>query len=342
MRPKFSGGIDAGALKRSAHKADSLISDDDPVAWEPGWLDSFRRWGANLSAGETVLLVFSECPSILGNSRSCDRIFNIANEAKLTSGVYIVGRAVTSNGWKYGAANDFQTSCQTIVSDSDVCPLPAVILGRKPGYMVYYRAGLLDDVDSSIEIDLDTVESTLDAGTLLNALDVFASEQLNSQEMRRQIWDDASKFIPRERAESIVQENVLVALRVMFTGYTTLAETNIPIGRTDLFMISKNEKDPARGLLELKVLRSFSSTGSKIHESVLKQHLMGGRIQARTYGSQLGACIRLLCSYDLRKDKKEELLDGIRSECGTDGVTFKNYPVQNSSSNVRDALDPVM
>ncbi|GAB5098520.1 hypothetical protein YK56LOC_42370 [Caballeronia sp. HLA56] len=208
--------------------------------------------------------------------------------------------------------------------------------------MVYYRAGLLDDVDSSIEIDLDTVESTLDAGTLLNALDVFASEQLNSQEMRRQIWDDASKFIPRERAESIVQENVLVALRVMFTGYTTLAETNIPIGRTDLFMISKNEKDPARGLLELKVLRSFSSTGSKIHESVLKQHLMGGRIQARTYGSQLGACIRLLCSYDLRKDKKEELLDGIRSECGTDGVTFKNYPVQNSSSNVRDALDPVM
>lgn len=341
MKPKFGGGIDAEALKRSANKIDSLISDDDPVAWEPGWLNSFRRWGANLSDGETILFIFAEHPSILGNSRSCSPIFNIANEAKLVNGVYIVGRAVTSNGWQYGGVGDFQKTCQEIASDSDLCPLPAVILGRKPGCMVYYRAGLLDEIDSSIEIDLNKVESTLNEGTLLGALDVFAAEQLNSQEMRRQLWDDASKFIPKERAESIVQESVLIALRVMFTGYTTLAETNIPIGRTDLFMIGKNEKDPARGLLELKVLRSFSSTGSKINESVLKQHLMGGRIQARTYGSQLGACIRLLCSYDLRKDKKEELLDGIGSECGTDGVTFKNYPVQNSSSNVRDALDTV-
>ncbi|WP_175676501.1 hypothetical protein [Burkholderia ambifaria] len=342
MKPKFTGGIDAEALKRSANKADSLISDDDPVAWEPGWLDSFRRWGANLSDGETILLIFAEYPSILGNSRSCGPIFNIANEAKLVGGVYIVGRAVTSNGWQYGAVGDFQKACHAIATDSDLCPLPAVILGRKSGCMMYYRAGLLGEGDSSIEISLNKMESTLNHGTLSSALDVFAAEQLNSQEMRRQLWDDASKFIPKERAESIVQESVLIALRVMFAGYTTLAETNIPIGRTDLFMISKDEKDPARGLLELKVLRGFSSTGSKIAESVLKQHLMGGRIQARTYGNQLGACIRLLCSYDLRKDKKEELLNGIERDCEADGVTFKNYPVQNSSSNVRDALDPVL
>ena len=102
-------------------------------------------------------------------------------------------------------------------------------------------------------------------------------------------------------------------------------------------MISRVSTCPDRAVIELKVVRGLTSAGMNVSAANESARILGGRTQVASYAKDFGAAIRLLCAYDLRRTKDPSIFDPINKVCVAESVTFKNYPILNSSAAARAA-----
>ena len=118
-------------------------------------------------------------------------------------------------------------------------------------------------------------------------------------------WQDAGQCIPKRIAEKVVQWNVRVGLVGALIGCEVRLEQTQAAGRTDLEI---EEYDPLdrntivrHGILELKVLRSFTSGGNSVSLAETEQSLKDGILQAFTYREGRQFAWSALCCFDMRK-----------------------------------------
>jgi hypothetical protein len=321
------GGASCSALDKTTATEVLQEANEGQPLWDPKWVEPLARWEKTVSNSH-LIIVFCESPSIVGQEAGAMTVFDFANEPAPLPGVYLVGQTVSSNAWYLSnTGTDFQQDCSRIVSLKLDNP-SAMILGRRPGHVLLWVDGI---VNPRIQIPIPLPGlGLLQESDLLDLLNRFEA-YCWTDDFRKNIWEEAEKWIPKEQAEKIVQSDLHHWLRAWFRDFTTLAETNAAIGRADFFMISRVLTSPERAVLELKVVRGLTSTGSIVTAIAEQKRILGGRTQAKSYAKDFGAAIRLLCAYDLRKDKDPSFFVPIESECKKDKVTFMAYKILNSA-----------
>ena len=118
------------------------------------------------------------------------------------------------------------------------------------------------------------------------------------------LWRDSAQSQVRQNAEALVQAQIKAGLATRFPFCTIRHEQPQPSGRTDLEI---EQPDPRRrgsvtrfGILELKVLRSFGSTGIAVSATQNQEWIRGGVQQAAAYRNEKHAKWSALCCFDMR------------------------------------------
>ena len=335
MNPNdFIGGAKRAELTKIAGSGTIQDTDDEATLWDPSWVQAFTRWESQLGTGH-LILVSCDTPSLMGTEQSATKIFDFADEQTAKSGIYYVGRTATSHAWRLDdSGSDFQADCARL-SSLKINNTNLMIVGRKVGQILFY-IGDIDEPRARIVVPLRE-PSGLSEARLLEVLSEFEQECW-SVDFRKKIWVTAQNWIPVERAEWTVQQDLLLWFRATFRTYSVLPEVDLPIGRADLTFIPKEPSVSERAVVELKVVRAFSSTGDAVSVTSEVTRILGGRLQAAAYAITLGAAIRILCAFDLRKDKVLESFAPIAEACKNESVTFRSYAVLNASSAVQAAL----
>ena len=160
------------------------------------------------------------------------------------------------------------------------------------------------------------------------------------------VWKPGSahRYIPGPRPEKSIQSDLEVALNFWFRGVVRAAgEDTTNIGRIDVRLLKKeaNGRLAYWVILELKVIKSFTHSSSKVFDSTNVEAIVKGVKQAGSYRANRMAEEGMLEIYDLRQDKSEDL-----TARGAVSAALKRYspppkvdvwPMYGSADDARDA-----
>lgn len=194
---------------------------------------------------------------------------------------------------------------------------------------------------------VDLSDMTVNAASIDEALDgLYSLIRSPDQSTERPLWHVARKWQPVKEAEKAVQHEVTRALAGRFGRFLDVrSEQPSSIGRTDLELIQFRGlpfgQNIRHALIELKVLRSFGSTGKEVSDRLIRRHISQGVRQASSYGDASNSKIRMLCCYDMRKADNSETLKDFEQPAKERNVLLRRYFLHNSSETLRQALDEV-
>jgi hypothetical protein len=157
------------------------------------------------------------------------------------------------------------------------------------------------------------------------------------------LWEDSSKCHPVEQAEKEIQSILQVALAHALGSVQVKYEGTGGYGRYDLLLQEQDPVEPSKfssvAILELKVVKAFTSTGKKYADSANQTAVLKGLIQAFAYREEHGSGISALCCYDMRPnpDLHEHAANGCKRASDL-GVKLWAWPLRNSAEAARIAL----
>ena len=224
------------------------------------------------------------------------------------------------------------------------CPMVAVYRNAKE--MVTRRFGIEESARSDAIRDH---EPTATLQELMEALRHYhRSRVVTPTGCPDGVWkpDCADKYIPGPRPEKSIQVDLQVALNFWFRGVIWAeGEDNTNIGRIDVRLLKKGTNGGLAYwiILELKVIKSFTNTASKVGDSTNVDAIVKGVKQAGSYRANRDAEEGMLEVYDLRRDKSEDLR--CREEVSETQATYSPapridvWPVYGSAEDARDARE---
>lgn len=127
------------------------------------------------------------------------------------------------------------------------------------------------------------------------------------------LWSDPANYVPSTETERLLQWCVAQEMRAHFRPILAEREQVTAVGRIDICLTDPTATDPAvrhPAVLELKALRSKSSTGSSVSERANLAAVAGGMRQAKSYRVKKNALLGVLACFDLRKTKTDLLSNG--------------------------------
>ena len=154
--------------------------------------------------------------------------------------------------------------------------VPAIIFDPRvtEPLLRHYPSGL-DDPNDFNSISLGPAQVTLEC--VCNTIDRTYLEKMktpDAQPRTGKLWKNGSKWCPYRDAEHRVQMYLEIALNSAFPTCIIRSEQSMPEGRTDIEILetdpSQRNKITQHGILELKVARSFSETGTKVSDKKAK------------------------------------------------------------------------
>jgi hypothetical protein len=332
------GGASEQGLKSVAEYLSAGIATPRALPWNDTWFDVFEKWHNSQDSGH-VVLVFSKESSVLArNIPGTKTIFLVESEARLESGIYIVGRESSGNAWLLPESGlDFQKDCGALVSQAKLANLPSIVLRSESDHVYFFPNGLASANDGGIKLPNRTDKSAFDDSLLKQELQHFADEVIPLQHVRDLLWEDAGKYLPKDQAEESIQVLMAAAFNQMFKRYFFDPETITKAGRIDLRVIARDSSIPGRSVIELKVMRQFSSSGrTEYNATQIEKQLREGVLQAAHYDQ--GAKHKYLCAFDMRKDRTVQFVS-VEDACQRRSVAFLRYDVPNSAKAVRHFMD---
>ncbi len=187
--------------------------------------------------------------------------------------------------------------------------VPAVIYDPRtnPAQIRYYRAGLQEADTCDV---LNMAAEFVDLQRVLAAVDRVYETMLITPDAQSQVgklWQNARRYWPVEKAELTIQMYLETALCVAFPTCTIRREQSQVTGRLDIEIEESDSERPGyairHALLELKVLRSFGSTGVAVSEVQVRKWIDEGIDQAYTYREERGTLQSALFCFDMRKSQ---------------------------------------
>ncbi len=120
------------------------------------------------------------------------------------------------------------------------------------------------------------------------------------------LWQNNDKWWPVQNAEDMIQLYLSIGLTAAFPSCTIRHEQTAVTGRLDLEIEEKTLLNSnviiRHAVLELKMLRSFNSSGRSVSEAFTKEWIESGVKQAASYRMERGAKASALCCFDMRKE----------------------------------------
>jgi hypothetical protein len=211
------------------------------------------------------------------------------------------------------------------------------------GELRFYRNGLADMGEvKSYPIAYVSAVSYKDVKAVIDLvwLESLASPQHQLNHVST--WKKPSAHWASSNAESVVQSQLRIGLKMAFLFCEVSKEGPVASGRFDLtlsFTDAVTQAKSCYGVLELKVFRSYGSTGIASSEAETLAAAADGLTQAYSYRDDLGAVWAALCCFDLRKDddEVEACFSSIRTEAIAHDVSLSRWRLFNTVKAFREA-----
>ena len=263
--------------------------------------------------------------------------------ADVTGRVWVSNEA-TTNGHFLEHSKDDATLVSYVVDELGLGDYATVVFHPDPGggELRFYPSGLSDlgnvtkwPLGALAAITMDDVLRTIDR---LHA-DVLISP--NNQTTNSSTWIDSSRWYPVKHAEAAIQSSLRIALKFAFPLIDVQQELDVYHGRFDLAVRIREPSSQSfhwLGVLELKVVKSFTSTGSPHPDSLNRAEILKGVRQAFEYRGDLPADWAVLCCFDMRKDddSSESCFDEARGLAAANNVTMRRWRMVNSADALRN------
>jgi hypothetical protein len=221
--------------------------------------------------------------------------------------------------------------------------LPAVLFDPRPDppQLRHYPAGL---ADRDRVVVIATAGQPIDLDRVLEVLDVAHRAHLEkprSHPEPARLWQNGAKHRPKSDAEARIQFILRIALQAAFPATVVREEQPQTSGRLDLEI---DEAVPPAGtfirhaLLELKVLRSYTNTGSIVSASTAAEAIEEGLRQAIAYRDERGTLASALCCFDMRKAHSgESCFEPVAQHASEQKVALRVWPLYGTVDQFRRA-----
>ena len=241
--------------------------------------------------------------------------------------------------------NDDAQMFNFVVDQIDHGEVPAVIYDprTKPAQIRFYPDGLSKaDNCQTVNVPAEFIALTevFEAIDEVHKVDFITPD---AQMSPGKLWENADRYWPMANAELRIQMQLKTGLCLRFPTCTIRYEQPDVTGRLDIEIEGRDPERPGwfirYAVLELKVLRSYGSTGSAYSDAENSEWVKKGVEQAYAYRQARGALASALCCFDMRKSH-EDIQDypQIAEEALKLGVTIKFWCLYSSSQAYRAYL----
>lgn len=217
--------------------------------------------------------------------------------------------------------------------------VPAVLFDPRGKYPVlrHYHAGLakLDDVRV-----LSPLTEKMDLDRIIEIVDDETRAHLDGPGGGARLWKDAKKRWPSDKAEKKIQFALKVALHHALPTAVIREEQSQVAGRLDLEVEEPllDGEFIRHAILELKVLRSFGSTGGSVPPGEVRKVVKEGVQQAVAYRKERSAKAAALCCFDMRiKNARKQCFRGVKSQAEKEKLKLRVWPIYASATERRAA-----
>ena len=260
--------------------------------------------------------------------------------------LWLVGPVVVSG--KCMALGTLEDSAlfELVVSSLQQGGVPAVIFDPRPDpvQIRYYPLGLQNS-DTCEVIEVSTTE-LVDLQRILAVVDRVCEKQLVTPDAQSQVaklWKDSTRHWVAKDAELTVQMYLVTALFAAFPTCVARFEQPQATGRLDIEIEEPDDSRPGyfirHALLELKVLRTFRSTGRRVTDAEVREWVAEGVDQAYSYREEREALQSALCCFDMRKSHSDlSAFDEVAAKASVLDVTIRRWCLFASAADYRSFL----
>lgn len=208
--------------------------------------------------------------------------------------------------------------------------------------MRIYPRGL-DEPDDCQELSLDSAKLTLDhIRKVLDALHDQLLKTPTASEQARELWKNQAKCFPIQESEKGIQKILHSALtgQLLFASVCVKQEGTSVMGRYDFRLDEQDPIDSSKwthhAILELKVVKSFTNTGTAVPDATNRAAITDGVNQANEYRNDHSCRMAALCCYDMRKtpDITEAVVHEVERAKKLD-VALWAWPIYSTSKKAR-------
>ena len=221
--------------------------------------------------------------------------------------------------------------------------LPTVVIDSRCGRVMshFYPEGLNKP---QLEEEKDLTRGAIDRASLFESINSIYLDDLKTPDAQGEVnnvWANAARGFPSDKAEKFVQRVLKVGLTRAFPDFVIRPEQPQSEGRTDLEIEQQFDDDPTsvtrHFILEIKVLRETSGTGAtKYSASDITDAITKGLGQAVVYRDAKPARDAVVCCFDMRKTYfGAAVYDFIRDEAVEKDVALWVWHLFNSSEEMR-------
>jgi len=225
------------------------------------------------------------------------------------------------------------------INDLDLGDVPAVFFdprGKRPT-LRHYPAGLA----RADEVVVSALTGGMDIDRVIEIIEDETQAHLDGPAGGANLWKDPKKHWPSDRAEKKIQFALKVAMHHAFPTAVIREEQPQMAGRLDLEVeepLLEEGEFIRHAILELKVLRSFRSTGSKVSPKEVREIVKEGVGQAISYRKERKAKSAALCCFDMRvKSAREKCFSGVTAKAEREKLELQVWPIYASAAERRAA-----
>jgi hypothetical protein len=256
----------------------------------------------------------------------------------LVSAVVVAGNCMPLN------TDEDDAMFELVISGLDRGAVPAVIYDPRvdPAQLRYYPAGLQEAENYTL---VDIPMERVGIKQILEVADIVVTKLLITpiaQSQDAKLWEDASHYWVKSNAERTIQTYLKAGFCTAFPTLTIRDEQTQATGRLD---IEIEEQDSARpghvirhAVLELKVLRSYGSTGISVSDSEIRTWITDGVDQAFAYREERQALQSALCCFDMRSSRADSCFEEVDDKARELEVTIRRWRLYASAREYRAAL----
>lgn len=296
-----------------------------------------RRVYARLSAypdsvgSHSVFLLHPAIPDSLAHAERYTAYALDDGETDVTSGMWFVGPTVI-RGVHLEAAATYDEMFPQVVNAGLGETVAVTYRSTSNGPVLrYYPRGLSEPEDC---VRMVMTGSGVDLDQILALVDLVHSRVLVTPPAHQggaKLWQNRSKRYPVRQVEVAIQAYLRVGLSVALPLCRINPEQNLVAGRLDLeveelTLATKSVMRPA--ILELKVLRSFGSTGVATSKASTEKWISEGVDQAFAYRKERRAEKSALCCFDMRVNLGDDTcLKKVEDKAKSVDVVVRSWPI---------------
>ncbi|MDE2823438.1 MAG: hypothetical protein OXK79_08025 [Chloroflexota bacterium] len=196
----------------------------------------------------------------------------------------------------------------TVTESLKLGDCPAVVLDSRLGVneVYLYPEGLAaPDVCTPVRLRTSDVD-LVGLSAVIERVYESHLKTPSSQPRANKLWKDSRRHRPHRRAEQKIQALLLPALSVAWPTCQVREEFPGTMGRIDIHIYEQNPLDYCQrtylAVVELKVLRSFTDSGTPYSDSDNRGWVEEGIKQVEAYRVEHGHRVGALCCFDMRKE----------------------------------------